>query len=106
MSAPCATPTCRARRPRVTRSPGAEPALAAMAVLPAPERVLPTLNADGTRRRVRPKLYRGRIHSARRIVGWSLLALFVALPLFRLNHKPLILLDVQGREFTLFGRTF
>jgi cytochrome c oxidase accessory protein FixG len=77
-----------------------------MAVLPAPERVLPTLNADGTRRRVRPKLYRGRIHSARRIVAASLLALFVALPFFRLNEKPLILLDLQAREFTLFGRTF
>src|SRR6185503_14890440 len=77
-----------------------------MAVLPAPERVLPTLNADGTRRRVRPKLYRGRIHSARRITAWSLLALFVLLPFFRLNHKPLILLDVPGRQFILFGRTF
>jgi cytochrome c oxidase accessory protein FixG len=77
-----------------------------MAVLPAPERVLPTLNADGTRRRVRPKLYRGRILSARRITAWSLLALFVLLPFFRLNHKPLILLDVPGRHFILFGRTF
>ncbi len=77
-----------------------------MSVLPAPERVLPTLNADGSRRRIRPKLFRGRFHSARRIAAYLLLATFIVLPFFRLNHKPLILLDLPRREFTLFDRTF
>ena len=77
-----------------------------MALLPAPERVLPTLNADGTRRRIRPRLYRGRLYGARRWVAGLLIGFFVALPFFRLNGKPLVLLDVARREFTLFGRTF
>jgi cytochrome c oxidase accessory protein FixG len=74
--------------------------------LPAPERVLPTMNADGSRRRIHPKLYRGRFWRARLYVGWGLILLFVALPFFRLNGKPLILLDIPARAFTLFGRTF
>jgi cytochrome c oxidase accessory protein FixG len=69
-------------------------------------RVLPTLNTDGTRRKLRPQLYAGRFLSARRVVGLSLIALFVFLPFGRLNGKPLMLLDVVDREFTLFGRTF
>lgn len=74
---------------------------------PAPShRVLPTLNQDGTRRLVRPKLYRGRYYAARFWVAWGLIALFVTLPFLRLAGKPLIMLDVPAREFVLFGTTF
>ena len=72
----------------------------------APERVLPTLNADGTRNRIRPRLYAGRWLNARRAVGWVLIGLFVALPVVRIGGKPAIFLDVVHREFTLFGHTF
>jgi cytochrome c oxidase accessory protein FixG len=72
----------------------------------APERVLPTLNADGTRRRIRPRLYQGPRLTARRRTAWALMVLFAAAPWIRVGHKPLILLDVTGREFTLGGRTF
>ena len=74
--------------------------------LPPPERVLPTLNADGTRRRVRPELSRGRFHRQRLLVGWGLIVLFVALPFVKIAGKPAVLLDLPAREFTLFGRTF
>ncbi|MEZ4223692.1 MAG: cytochrome c oxidase accessory protein CcoG [Polyangiaceae bacterium] len=74
--------------------------------LPAQERVLPTLNADGSRRRVRPKLYKGKYYRARLITAWGLIALFVALPFIYINGKPAILLDVAARRFSLFGRTF
>jgi cytochrome c oxidase accessory protein FixG len=74
--------------------------------LPPPERVLPTLNADGTRRRIHPRTYRGRFYRARLYSGWALIALFVAIPFIRMNGKPLILLDVPSRAFHLFGRTF
>lgn len=77
-----------------------------MSVPIAPERVLPTLNSDGTRNRIRPRLYPGRLFRARRIVAWLLMALFVALPLLRVAGKPAILLDVVNRRFVLFGRTF
>lgn len=77
-----------------------------MSVPISPERVLPTLNADGTRNRIRPRLYDGRLLRARRWVAWALIALFVGLPLLRIGGKPAILLDVVKREFVLFGRTF
>ena len=72
----------------------------------APERVLPTLNADGTRNRIRPRLYPGRLYRARRIVAFALIALFVGLPFVRVNGRPAVLLDVVRREFVLFGSTF
>jgi cytochrome c oxidase accessory protein FixG len=72
----------------------------------APERVLPTLNADGTRNRIRPRLYPGRLLRARRIVAYALIALFVGLPFLRVHGKPAVLLDVMERQFVLFGRTF
>ncbi len=40
------------------------------------------------------------------IVGWSLIALFTALPWLRINGKPPILLDLMTRHFTFFGTTF
>ena len=77
-----------------------------MSVPIAKERVLPTLNADGTRNRIRPKLYPGRLWSARRWVAWALMALFVSLPLVRIDGRPAILLDVVQRRFVLGGRVF
>src|SRR6187402_2753081 len=72
----------------------------------APERVLPTLNADGTRNRIRPRLYPGPQLSRRRAVAWVLVVLFVGLPFLTIGGKPAILLDVVHREFSLFGHTF
>lgn len=74
---------------------------------PAPtERVLATLNADGSRRWIRPKLSKGKLWQRRRSVAFGLMVLFLAIPHFRLNGKPLMLLDLPRREFTLFGTTF
>lgn len=70
------------------------------------ERVLPTLNADGTRRRIRPRLYQGPRLTGRRRVAWALMALFAGIPWVEVGGKPLVLLDVPRREFTLIGRTF
>jgi cytochrome c oxidase accessory protein FixG len=69
-------------------------------------RVLPTLNNDGTRRLVRPKLFQGVHHNRRRWVGWGLIALFVGLPFVQIGGKPAALLDIPRREFTLLGTTF
>ncbi len=70
------------------------------------ERVLPTLNQDGTRRRIRPKLYRGPIYTKRFFVGWALIVMFVGLPFVSIGGAPAVLLDLGAREFTFFGRTF
>jgi cytochrome c oxidase accessory protein FixG len=72
----------------------------------ADEQVLSTLNRDGSRRYIRPKLSRGRFHRWRLLVGWGLIAAFTAIPYIKLNGKPLILLDIPAREFTLLGKTF
>jgi hypothetical protein len=68
--------------------------------------VLSTLNQDGSRRWLRPRSSRGRFLSRRRAVGYGLIALFAVIPYLKLGGKPLILLDVPRREFTLFGTTF
>lgn len=70
------------------------------------ERVLPTLNQDGSRRRIRPKLYEGSLYKKRFLVGWGLMVLFIALPLIKIGGAPSVFLDVASREFTFFGRTF
>ena len=71
-----------------------------------PDRVLPTLNQDGTRRLIRPRLYRGRFYQRRLVTAWALMVLFLALPIARVSGKPAVLLDVVHRRFVLFGTTF
>jgi len=71
-----------------------------------PERVLSTLNPDGTRRWLRPKTAPGRIRSARGWVAWGLIAIFTLLPWIRIDGRPLLLLDVVHRQFTIFGTIF
>ena len=72
----------------------------------AEERVLSTMNRDGSRRRIRPKLVKGRHYRRRLAVAWGLIATFTLIPILKLNGKPLILLDMPRREFTFFGSTF
>ena len=75
-------------------------------LLDAPEQVLSTLNRDGSRKKIRPRLSPGRWWTLRRRLGWGLIALFLLLPHLRLGGKPALLLDVVRREFTLLGTTF
>ncbi len=70
------------------------------------ERVLSTLNQDGTRNWLRPRLARGRFLRRRRIIGYSLVALFVALPFVTIDGRPALLLDVMTRELAVFGSVF
>jgi len=72
----------------------------------APQRVLSTLNRDGTRRWLDPRLSPGRFLSRRRAVATLLLAFYNLLPWLEINGRPAILLDVAHREFTFFGATF
>lgn len=74
-------------------------------ILESPEEVLSTLRSDGKRRWIYPVTSRGDHWKRRRVVGWGLIALFVALPLVKIDGKPAILLDIMTREFTFFGLT-
>lgn len=70
------------------------------------ERVLPTLNQDGSRRWLTPQLSRGRFLKWRRVVGWTLIGLFVALPWIQISGLPAIWLNVAARKFVFFGAVF
>lgn len=70
------------------------------------ERVLSTLNNDGTRRWIKPRPSSGRFLAWRRVVAYALIAVFTLIPHLRMNGKPLVLLDIVHRRFTLFGTTF
>jgi len=72
----------------------------------APGRVLPTMNEDGSRRWVRPKPSAGRWMRARRIAAYALMVLFFAIPYLTIAGRPVLLLDLPRREFTLFGTMF
>jgi cytochrome c oxidase accessory protein FixG len=69
------------------------------------ERVLPTLNPDGSRRKLRPKLNTGRFYWWRFGVAWGLIALFVGLPFISVGGHPAVLLDLPSRKFHFFGLT-
>ena len=70
------------------------------------EDVLSTLQHDGRRRWLRPRLAAGRWWHRRRAVAYALMVVFVVIPHLRLHGNPLILLDIVAREFTVLGRTF
>ncbi|MCA9286597.1 MAG: cytochrome c oxidase accessory protein CcoG [Phycisphaerales bacterium] len=70
------------------------------------ERVLSTLNKDGSRRWLAPRPMRGRFMSARRVVAIVLILVFTAIPYVRIGGHPLVLLDLPARRFTIFGMTF
>src|SRR4051794_22981120 len=70
------------------------------------ERVLSTLNLDGTRNVIRPRLARGRFLTWRRVAGYALIALFVFLPRVRINGRPALLIDLVSREVDVFGALF
>jgi cytochrome c oxidase accessory protein FixG len=73
---------------------------------PPAERVLSTLNVDGSRRWIRPKLAPGSFWRRRRIVAYALMFVFFIIPYLKVGGKPLVLLDLPRREFTLLGTTF
>lgn len=75
-------------------------------LLESPDRVLSTLEKDGSRRWLNPRLSKGRFWQARRIVAYVLIALFTLIPYIHVRGKPAIWLDILHRKFTLFGVTF
>lgn len=68
--------------------------------------VLSTLNPDGSRRWIKPKPSRGKFWHRRRVVAYTLIALFSLIPYLRLAGRPLMQFNITGREFSLFGSVF
>lgn len=76
------------------------------ALLEPEQHVLSTLEADGSRRWLTPKLAKGPMWKRRRVVAYLLLAVYSGLPWLKIGGKPAVLLDLPGRELTLFGMSF
>ena len=74
--------------------------------LAPPDQVLSTLNPDGTRRWLAPRLAKGRFWKRRRVLAYALILLFNVLPWLSIGGKPAMLLDLVHRKFTFFGVTF
>ncbi len=80
--------------------------LAGGPVLPRERAAVPrNLDLSGRHRHIDPKVVPGRYLRWRKRVAWALVAFFVAAPHIQMHGKPLILLDVLHRHFTLFGAT-
>ena len=73
---------------------------------PAPGNLLQTINRDGSRHWLYPRLAPGRFWHARRIVAYALIALFALLPRIPINGRPAFLIDLLAREVDLFGAVF
>ncbi|MEY2794801.1 MAG: hypothetical protein RIR10_517, partial [Planctomycetota bacterium] len=69
-------------------------------------RVLATLEEDGRRRWIRPKLSPGKWWKRRRAVAWALIVIFAVVPWTKVAGLPTILLDVVDRKFVFFGSVF
>ncbi len=76
------------------------------ALLQPEDRVLSTLDSDGSRRWLYPRLSKGRFWRARCAVAFILIILFAAVPHIIIRGKPAMFLDVVHRKFTLLGFTF
>jgi cytochrome c oxidase accessory protein FixG len=75
-------------------------------ILPAQQHVLSTLEGDGSRRWLKPKLSRGKLLERRRWLAYILIAVFTLIPFIKIGHKPLVLLDIPARRFTIMTHTF
>ena len=78
----------------------------ANSILHPEEHVLSTLEQDGSRRWLKPKLSKGNLLSRRRWMAYGLIAIFTLLPFVNVGGKPFVLLDIFARRFTIFGYTF
>ncbi|HEY3820296.1 MAG TPA: cytochrome c oxidase accessory protein CcoG [Polyangiaceae bacterium] len=71
-----------------------------------PELPSAALPGDGKRRALQPADVSGRFRRARTIVFAFLILVWAALPWVKLRGHPAVFLDVDTREFFLFGATF
>ena len=65
-----------------------------------------SIASDGRRLPVYPADVRGPLMTARRICFWLLIALWALLPWIHIAGRPAMFLDIQRRQFFLFGASF
>lgn len=75
-------------------------------VLPPEQRVLSTLDSDGRRRWLTPRLAKGRYWSRRRVVAYCLIAVYTLLPFIKIGGRQALQLDLWNARFSVFGFEF
>jgi cytochrome c oxidase accessory protein FixG len=65
-----------------------------------------TVDQEGKRIWIYPKMPKGPWTNARTYVSWGLLIVLFGLPFLKINGNPFIRMDILGREFYLFGMHF
>ena len=70
------------------------------------EDLLYSLAPDGSRKQIDPNLITGRYWKRRLALAVGLIGFFVLAPHLSISGKPLILLDLARRQFTVLGTTF
>ncbi len=77
-------------------------------LIKAEGRVLSTLESDGSRRWLNPRLAKGRFWTLRRATAYALIAIFTIIPYIPINSRgePLVLFDLLHRKLHLLGFTF
>ena len=73
----------------------------------APEEdLLYSLDAEGHRKHIHPRVTQGRFYRLRRGIGYALMALFFALPHIPVGGRPALFLDLASRQFHVLGAVF
>jgi cytochrome c oxidase accessory protein FixG len=67
---------------------------------------LHTINADGSRHWIHPRVADGGFWRARRVVAYGLIALFILLPIIKIDGRPALMIDLFTREISFFGALF
>jgi polyferredoxin len=92
--------------PQLRVESASAPAAAQGPLLKPEGRVLATLEEDGRRRWIRPRVSPGLWWRRRRVVAWILIALYTIVPFTTWSGMPTVLLDLVERKFIFFGTVF
>lgn len=65
-----------------------------------------TVDKEGKRIWIFPKLQKGKFFKKRAIVAYSLLAVLVIMPFIKISGQPLLMLNIIERKFSIFGKVF
>ncbi len=72
----------------------------------APSVLKGSLRADGSREAIHPADVKGRFANLRLVVFYGLIAIWAILPWVTIGGHPAVFIDVEHRQFFLFGSTF
>ncbi len=67
---------------------------------------LSTLDEEGNRKWIFPKMPKGRFYNYRKIVSYFLIVFLFGAPFVKIGGEPLLLLNVFDRKFVIFGQVF